>query len=105
MTIKVAEQDPLIDQILYFVHSGCLKIGKKLFCLKRKPCKHARTLAACAVVSRQWSNIAVRYLWGRYGTYDHLVKLALPKKSPRDDDEDDEDEDDEDEDDEDENVS
>jgi hypothetical protein len=82
MSTQVLAQNSLIDEILYFVYEDCRKYGKDLFCLRTKPtCEHASTLAACAFVSRQWASLAIRHLWGRYGTYDLLMKLvSQPEK-------------------------
>jgi hypothetical protein len=82
MSTQILAQDPLIDEVLYSVYEDCEKDGKGLFCRRTKPtCEHASTLAACAFVSRKWANLAIRHLWGRYGTYDQLLKLvSQPEK-------------------------
>jgi hypothetical protein len=48
-------------------------------------CLHARALAACASVSRQWSPLAIAVLWGRYAGYTELMNLVAPLRNLVDD--------------------
>jgi hypothetical protein len=44
-------------------------------------CLHTHTLAACALVSRHWSQRALTILWGCYADYRELISVAAPPEN------------------------
>jgi len=70
MTTSPVQEEYLIDQILWWTYYDCAKISSQDRCCSRKRgwmwCRHARMLSNCITISRKWSRIALRHLWGRY---------------------------------------
>jgi hypothetical protein len=90
-THPVLLQDHLIQEILQGLshcerddHGVCTarpRFQNNSRVRSRTTCIHTHTLAACTLVSRRWTDKAIKVLWGKYAGYEQLkYLLSLPQE-------------------------
>ena len=72
------EHVSLLDDTLSWIISDCkcrYVLQGEVQDASEEPCDHTERLFNCLTVNKQWFQLAIKHLWGHYGTWDTCMAL------------------------------